>query len=211
MESLPLFPLGAVVLPGVRLPLRVFEPRYVAMVGHLERSDEPLFGVVAIRRGREVGGGLPQLYPVGCSARLGSIARHEGHLAVEARVERRFRLESVHEARAPYLVADVTWLDAGNDTAPADLARRTRESFEALLDAVDGRVDGLPEDPSPLAAAILDALGLSLPEQQALLEAGDATARLRALQRLCRRETALALTLGLRSASVTPSTRLNPN
>lgn len=211
MESLPLFPLGTVSLPGVRLPLRVFEPRYVAMVGHLERSDDPVFGVVAIRRGQEVGQQIPELYPVGSSARLDTVVRHEGHLFVEASVERRFRIESVHETRAPYLVADVTWLDSPGDTAPDDLAWRAREAFQDLLDAVGGRVDGLPDDPDLLAASILDGLGLPLPEQQAILEAGDAAARLRAVRRLCRRETALAETLDLRSASVTPSTRLNPN
>jgi len=211
MESLPLFPLGSVLLPGVRLPLRVFEPRYLALAAHLERSDDPVFGVVAIRRGREVGAGLPDLYEVGCAARMTALVRHEGHLLLEAVAERRFRIESVHEERAPYLVADVTWVDGEEDTAPDDLAWAAREGFQDLLDVVGGRVAGLPEEPSLLAASILDGLGLPLPEQQAVLEAGDAAERLRAIRRLCRREAALAETLGIRSASVTPSARLNQN
>lgn len=211
MESLPLFPLGTVLLPGVRLPLRVFEPRYVAMVGHLERSDEPVFGVVAIRRGHEVGVATPQLFDVGCSASLDAVVRHEGHLLIEANLERRFRIESVHEQRAPYLVADVTWLDQPGDAGTEDLAREARQGFVDFLDAVGGRADLLPDDPDLLAASILDGLGLPLPEQQALLEAGDAAERLRAVRRLCRREAALAETLGVRNAAVTPSTRLNPN
>ena len=55
---LPLFPLPLVLLPGVVLPLHVFEPRYRVLVqALLELPDEAerRFGVVAIRAGREVG------------------------------------------------------------------------------------------------------------------------------------------------------------
>ena len=52
----PMFPLGTVLFPHGVLPLRVFEPRYRAMVTHcLERDAR--FGVVLIERGSEVGGG----------------------------------------------------------------------------------------------------------------------------------------------------------
>ncbi|WP_238220962.1 LON peptidase substrate-binding domain-containing protein [Tsukamurella pulmonis] len=51
-----MFPLGAVLLPGEELPLRVFEPRYRHMVEHCLATDGR-FGVVLIERGSEVGGG----------------------------------------------------------------------------------------------------------------------------------------------------------
>lgn len=54
MDTLPLFPLGTVMLPGTLLPLHVFEPRYVTLM----RAIEPVqggFGLIGIRRGREVG------------------------------------------------------------------------------------------------------------------------------------------------------------
>lgn len=53
---LPMFPLGAVLLPGGRLPLHVFEPRYQALTRHCLTRDRR-FGVVLIARGAEVGGG----------------------------------------------------------------------------------------------------------------------------------------------------------
>jgi len=53
---LPMFPLGSVALPGVGLPLQVFEPRYRALVMTSLSSDR-LFGSVLIERGSEVGGG----------------------------------------------------------------------------------------------------------------------------------------------------------
>jgi Lon protease-like protein len=53
---LPMFPLGAVLLPGGRLPLHVFEPRYRALTRYCLTRDRR-FGVVLISRGSEVGGG----------------------------------------------------------------------------------------------------------------------------------------------------------
>ena len=57
MPSLPLFPLGMVLLPGARLPLQLFEPRYLALAQALAERDEAerCFGVVLIRKGHEVG------------------------------------------------------------------------------------------------------------------------------------------------------------
>lgn len=211
MESLPLFPLGTVLLPGVRFPLRVFEPRYVAMVTHLRRSDDPTFGVVAIRRGAEVGSRIPELYRIGCSAVLTSATRTDDHLIIEAAAQRRFRIETVHEGSAPYLVAAVEWLDQETDDAPAAAAERARSAFMSFSRSVGAHVDGLPEDPQRLTASILDGLGQPLPERQAILEAGDAATRLRAVTRLCRREEGLARELNCRAATVTPSSRLSPN
>jgi uncharacterized protein len=54
--ALPMFPLGSVLLPGMLLPLHVFEPRYRALVDHVLQGDGR-FGVVLIERGHEVGGG----------------------------------------------------------------------------------------------------------------------------------------------------------
>jgi uncharacterized protein len=56
MERLPMFPLGAVVLPGEVLPLRVFEPRYRRLVLDCLGSDDAVFGTALIERGSEVGG-----------------------------------------------------------------------------------------------------------------------------------------------------------
>jgi len=54
--ELAMFPLESAQLPNEDLPLRIFEPRYGALVRHCVDSGQP-FGVVLIARGREVGGG----------------------------------------------------------------------------------------------------------------------------------------------------------
>ena len=54
---LPMFPLQSAPLPGESVPLRIFEPRYAALVADCLAGDDPVFGVVLISQGREVGGG----------------------------------------------------------------------------------------------------------------------------------------------------------
>ena len=55
-QLLPLFPLSTVLFPGMRLPLHIFEERYRLLVADLQAQPEPRrFGVIAIRKGREVG------------------------------------------------------------------------------------------------------------------------------------------------------------
>lgn len=64
-----MFPLGSVLFPYTPLPLRVFEPRYLTMLGRLLDTDDPVFGVVLIERGHEAGGG-DQRSGIGTLARL---------------------------------------------------------------------------------------------------------------------------------------------
>jgi len=56
MPVLPMFPLGSALLPGMPLPLRIFEPRYRRLFDDVSAADGA-FGVVLIERGGEVGGG----------------------------------------------------------------------------------------------------------------------------------------------------------
>lgn len=66
--SLPMFPLGTVLLPSVALPLAVFEPRYRQLTVDCLQGDG-IFGVVLIERGSEVGGG-DQRFGIGTTARI---------------------------------------------------------------------------------------------------------------------------------------------
>ncbi len=72
MTELPLFPLSGVLLPFGRMPLQIFEPRYLDLVRDCMKSDSP-FGVVWIRRGAEVaqrGRAAPELGDYGTCARI---------------------------------------------------------------------------------------------------------------------------------------------
>ncbi|GAA2953424.1 LON peptidase substrate-binding domain-containing protein [Microbacterium schleiferi] len=69
MADVAMFPLGTVLFPHTPLALRIFEQRYLMMLGRVLDDDEPSFGVVLIERGSEAGGG-DQRFSVGTMARI---------------------------------------------------------------------------------------------------------------------------------------------
>src|SRR4029077_13294236 len=94
-QTMPLFPLGTVLYPGLLLPLHIFEERYRQLVRDLLEGPEPQeVGVIAIRKGRETGvDGVSALYEIGCTATLRQVARHDdGRFDVAAVGAQRFRL-----------------------------------------------------------------------------------------------------------------------
>jgi len=94
MAAFPMFPLGSVLFPHVPIPLRVFEPRYLMMVGRLLDEQEAGFdfGVVLIERGHEAGGG-DQRASVGTMARLVSAAAGAEDLLIVGVGTRRFSVD----------------------------------------------------------------------------------------------------------------------
>lgn len=90
-RELAMFPLGSVLFPGMPLRLRVFEPRYVAMVSWVLAETEPEFGVVLIERGSEVGGGDVR-FGVGTVARIVSMEQTAGSIVLLATGVARFEV-----------------------------------------------------------------------------------------------------------------------
>lgn len=82
-RELAIFPLGSVLLPGMPLPLRVFEQRYVAMLSSVLGEPDREFGVVLIERGSEVGGGDVR-FEVGTVARVASVEIADGSIGLVA-------------------------------------------------------------------------------------------------------------------------------
>lgn len=203
MPSLPLFPLGTVLYPGGRLPLQVFEDRYVAMLEDLLTlpEEERCFGVVAIRRGREVGEDVvPQLYSVGCEARIDALLADAGAgrpvFQIVATGRRRFLLRGVDEsAGTPYASGAVTWLDerAGvDDPAVPALVAQVRGAHAAYLAVLGVDPIELSDHPHRVAYRAAEHTALDLPERQSVLDAVDTPARLRLVLGLLRREQGLA-------------------
>ena len=89
--ELPIFPLGSVLFPSMPLVLRVFEERYLAMLGQVLREEPSEFGVVLIERGQEVGGGEHR-FDIGTIARITQLDSAEGFIALVAQGTRRFRV-----------------------------------------------------------------------------------------------------------------------
>ena len=71
-----MFPLGSVLFPHTPLALRIFEERYLMMLGRLLEDEDPQFGVVLIERGSEAGGG-DQRFAIGTMARITNVMAGE--------------------------------------------------------------------------------------------------------------------------------------
>lgn len=72
VRDVAMFPLGSVLFPFMPLPLRIFEPRYLAMLADILKDEPSEFGVVLIERGSEVGGGDVRV-PAGTLARVSDL------------------------------------------------------------------------------------------------------------------------------------------
>jgi uncharacterized protein len=203
MPSLPLFPLGGTLMPGMRLPLQVFEDRYVALLRHLIDSDgeELGFGVLAIRHGYEVGDRSNELYAVGCLAVLDRVVQvTPGLFLVLTHGTRRFRLDTVDEsAGTPWTTGKVTWLEdrPGDESQIPALAEAVRELVQVHGITVGLEMMAPPDDKDLVAYWAAESLDLDRDDRQRLLEVSETSVRLALVRRMGQRESALATRLGL--------------
>ncbi|HEX2264118.1 MAG TPA: LON peptidase substrate-binding domain-containing protein [Pseudonocardiaceae bacterium] len=198
-ETVPLFPLGTVLLPGASLPLHIFEPRYRQLTVDLVTGAVPgrSFGVIAVKQGLETA--EETTHDIGCTAVLREARRlPDGRFDIVTRGEKRFRLLDIDQTSAPYLVGSVEWVP--DDDPPNDelllpmLSRAAREAHRRYCSAAwqhgewnEPAADvGAAALPHLLAADCL----LTLEDRQALLEECDPANRLRLVRTLLVREAA---------------------
>jgi Lon protease-like protein len=105
---MPMFPLGSVLMPAMPLPLRIFEPRYLKLLGDLVAEENPEFGVVLIERGQEVGGGEKRM-EIGTIASVTNIGTLEEFYGLESVGSRRFRVNA-WLPDDPYPIADIDFI-----------------------------------------------------------------------------------------------------
>jgi len=216
-ETLPLFPLGTVLFPGLLLPLHIFEDRYRLLVRDLQDRPEPRqFGVIAIRHGRETGvDGIQALHEIGCVATLRQVKPLEdGRCDVVTVGTQRFRLAALDDSK-PYLQGQVDLLteETGDEAAAAQAVRVVRDGFRAYLSTLAERgvtqisVPELPEDPVTLSYLVAASMIIDLGDRQALLAEPDALHRLTAERTLLARELTMLRTL---TATPAPDLRNSP-
>lgn len=185
MSELPLFPLNTVLFPGGRLPLRIFEQRYMDMAKACLRDGSP-FGVCLIREGGEVG--VPATpFEIGCLARIGQWDMPQlGVLQVTALGAQRFRIRE-RRVRPDGLALAAIELLALDEDAPVP---ESCAGCVALLERVVEQQSGLFEPPHRLDSAswvssrLAEILPLPLSAKQELLELDDARERLERLNAL---------------------------
>jgi uncharacterized protein len=216
--ELPLFPLGAVLFPGLVLPLHVFEERYRALVRDLlarPNDADREFGVVAIRRGWEVAestlakaGSDVALYEIGCTAQVRRVTeRPDGTYDLVTVGRRRFEIARVVTDVTPYLQAEVRYLPerVGPEGDAERLGPRVLAAFRAYLSGLsrEASSEQLPEDPVVLSHLVAATTVLTVADRQKLLAMPDTAARLRAELALLHRE--VALLRQVRAVPVAPS------
>jgi hypothetical protein len=142
--ELAMFPLQSALLPNEDLPLRIFEPRYQALVTHCMRRPEPRFGVVLISQGREVGGGDLRS-DVGVLARIVECAElASGRYVLQCRTGERIRVSDwLPDDPYPRAMARF-WPDEPGDPVSVDsileLEERVIALFERIAAARDARL-----------------------------------------------------------------------
>jgi ATP-dependent Lon protease len=162
-QRIPLFPLEVVLLPGMSLPLHIFESRYKLMTRRCLRTHEP-FGIVLIR-GEEI-------TRVGCTAAIQRLVRqfNDGRMDILTAGLRRYRIaELFHEQ--PYLEAAIEFLEESGAPAPAS-SPQLLELFAHCHRLVFGRAPETTEAApgGSLAFLIASVLPLDLEARQELLE-----------------------------------------
>lgn len=184
-DTIPIFPLGgALLLPRSRLPLHVFEPRYLQMVEDALKTSTRLIGMVQpnVIPGREG----PGLQTIGCAGRISQFSETEdGRYMITLAGISRYRVVSEVDGFTPYRRCEVSWegfdLDLKNEETDAGFKR------QPFLDALGRYFDvrGLSADWETLKDAddelLINSLSMMLDfdaeDKQALLEAPSLSTR----------------------------------
>ncbi|MCV2867067.1 LON peptidase substrate-binding domain-containing protein [Defluviimonas sp. WL0002] len=176
--TIPIFPLpGALLLPRARLPLHIFEPRYLAMLDDALKTRERLIGMI---QPRPTPAGGETLSAIGCAGRVtGFQETEDGRYMITLTGVSRFRIVSELGGFTPYRRAEVDWSAFERDLGPAEDDRGfDRSTFLSLLSRYF-TAEGLSTDWSSLKEAddemLINALSILCPfepeDKQALLEA----------------------------------------
>lgn len=155
--SLPLFPLQTVLFPGGVLPLRIFEVRYLDLIGRCHKEGAP-FGVVSLTQGQEVrqrgtnaadGAAFEteSFQTIGTLAHIVALERPQpGLMVIRCRGGRRFRLSGSEQLKHGLWVGQAEWLpDDPPVPLPPDLMS-VRRGLERLLTQMQAQMAGAAEN-----------------------------------------------------------------
>jgi uncharacterized protein len=214
VDVIPVFPLSHVLLPGMPLPLHIFEPRYRQLLVDVQRSPgRAVFGIVALRSGVEASmpytdGTEPEIFDIGTLAEILEVVPYDDGASDLFTVgSRRFRIHGVLRDTTPYLRARVEWLEERDGNLHPGQVAATRQlcaRYVDLLGELTGRDadEDLPDDANLLSYHVAGQLPLAAPDRQDLLAEPSAADRLRRAIPLLRRE--IRLLESTRSVSASP-------
>lgn len=184
--TVPVFPLPeALLLPGGRMPLNIFEPRYLEMIGAAMRGDKIIGIIQPALDGAKRNDDEPELCEVGCLGRVISLSETgDGRLLISLQGICRFRVAAEMEVKSPFRQCRITPFitDLSEDQGSGGEVNRPAllKAFRSYLQANELEADW--ESVSRADNAMLvNALSMMAPygaaEKQALLEAVDLKTR----------------------------------
>lgn len=192
-ELIPLFPLRSVLFPGGRLPLQIFEQRYIDLVSHCMRTDSG-FGVCLVTQGDEVAkpGSHQKVSRVGVYARIVDWDQlPNGLLGITVEGQRKFSVLDCWPRDDKLLMGSVRWSMAdfvGQDVLP--LSDEQDGLVELLSDLMaHPMIESLGmstdyQDQRQLGWRLSELLPVPLHQKQKLLEIDDSAERLREIENL---------------------------
>lgn len=184
-DTIPIFPLpGALLLPRSRLPLHIFEPRYLAMIEDAMKTPTRLIGMI---QPYDAPGAAGKLHSIGCAGRLTAFSETEdGRYMVTLSGKSRFRvIKEVEGGFTPYRRCDVSWQGFERDLGPVEKDKDfDRKQFMEQLNRFFAD-QGLSTDWDSLRDAedelLINSLSMLCPfeyeDRQALLEAPSLSTR----------------------------------
>jgi hypothetical protein len=185
VDEVALFPLNTVLFPGGRLPLRIFEQRYMEMAKACLKGKLP-FGVCLIREGKEVGQPATPV-DIGCLARIGAWDMPQlGMLHITAHGEQRFRIVERRVQDDGLALAKIELLEQDVDSPIPQSCVPCVQLVERVIE----QQSGLFEPPHRLdssswvSSRLAEVLPLPLAAKQELLELSDGRARLERINAL---------------------------
>lgn len=174
---IPLFPLGVVLLPAMRLPLHIFEERYKQMISECLAEEKP-FGIVFFDGGA--------VRSVGCMARITEMLKRydDGRMDIMTRGGERFVIQELMEERA-YMEARVIFFDDAAEIPPGDQEAVIAQALKLIQEMGDLDIGFDPTklgghiDPHSFSFAIAALEGFTPPERQSFFEMISPSERLR--------------------------------
>lgn len=170
---LPIFPLELVLLPGVPLPLHIFEPRYKEMIAECLEQKKP-FGVV-----RASSDGVAD---IGCTAEIMSVTRKydDGRMDILTRGVERFEVIEVNEDRA-FLQAEISVVEDEPGKPGAEIVTQAVRLHAEIAKLAGAEPSGPDEHAGNLSFLLAGSLPLDLDFKQSLLSTPSEAKRLEAV------------------------------
>ena len=183
-ENLPIFPLRTILFPDSKLPLRIFEPRYIDMVSRSMREDSE-FGIILSRESTE-----PKMFETYDTGTLAKIIDWDqggdGLLGITTIGTQKFRLKELNKQEDGLNIGSIERIEKEGDYKPLKEFTHLVELLQAILDDVNiyGNDEKNFDSASWISYRFAEILPLRIEDKQKCLEIDDPIIRLNFLEPL---------------------------